>query len=227
MRRQTRRTSVDKSINDLFPNREAWDRFRRTQAYKATLEGLRTLENNEFTIELWGHVGKKFFENRFPDPGEDERKKFNRDLESLLGRATWRFWAYAYLLYESLLSEEAIIQKKAAKEDPENYKYYEADYRKAMRVLLRLHKKGYIIFPYPFFLTQKKPVISSSLKGTLRKKQRNVFFYFMVGIPLHGLSQYEAADLLEDFFCAYPSDIIGNADGISDSIKKAAQRPPF
>lgn len=223
MLRQTRRPSAEKSIYDVFPNREAWNRFVRNKAFKAALEVLRTLENDEFTIELWGRVGKKFFENSFPDPGGDWRKKFNRDLESRLGGAKWRFWAYAYLLYGVLLSEEAATQKKAAKEDLENYKYYEADYEKAMRILTRLYKKKYIIYPYPFFITQKKPVLESTLKAMWRKKQRNVFIYFM-GIPLSDLTHHKAAYLLKDFFRAYlPIKIIYDVD----LIRKAAKRHPF
>jgi tetratricopeptide (TPR) repeat protein len=231
MRRQTRKTSVDKSINVLFPNREAWNRFRRTHAYKAILEVLRTLENNESTVELWGRVGKGFFENSFSDPGGDCREKFNRLIESRLGEATWRFWAYAYLLCEVLLSEEATTQKNAAKKDLENYKDYEADYEKAIRILTRLHEKKYIIYPYPFFITQKKPVLESSLKAMWRKKQLNVFIYFMVGIPLSHLSRYEAADLLWKFFFAYLPAMFGDPKSKAyrdiEFIKKATERSPF
>lgn len=231
MRRQTRRTSVDKSINVLFPSREAWNRFRRTQAYKAILEVLRTLENNESTAELWGRVGKGFFENSFSDPGGDCRKEFNRLLESRLGEATWRFWAYAYLLYEVLLSEEATTQKKVAKEDPGKYKAHEADYRTAMRTLLGLYKRGYIIYPYPFFITKKKPIISDNLNSMWRKKRRNVFIYLMVETPLNSLSPDKFATLLWQFFAAYIPAMLPDPDdkdfSDTDFIKKAAKRPPF
>ena len=231
MRRQTRRPSAEKSIKDLFPNPEAWRRFARNEAFKAALKVLRTLENDEFTIELWGRIGKRFFENSSPDRGEDERKYFNQQLESRLGKATWRFWAHAYLLYESLLSEEATTQKKAAKDEPKEYKDNEAQYKKAIRILTRLYEKKYIIYPYPLFITQKKPVLESSLKAMWRKKQLNVFIYFMAETPLHDLSRYKAADLLWEFFCAYLPAMLGDPNsktyGDIDFIKKAAKRPPF
>ena len=105
----------------------------------------------------------------------------------------------------------------------EKYKYSEADYRKAMRTLLRLYKNGYIIYPYPFFITKKEPVISDNLTAMWRKKQRNVFIYFMAGILLRDLPRYKAAELLKDFFHAFLPKMVGY--GV-DMIK-AAQRPPF
>ncbi len=231
MRRQTRRPTADKSISDLFPNHEAWGRFVRNKAFKAALKVLRTLENERFKIELWGHMGKDFFENNFPDPGGDARKDFNQLLESRLGEAMWRFWAYAYILYATHLSEEATTQKKAAKEEPKEYKDNEAKYEKAIGILTRLYEKKYIIYPYPFFITQKKPVLESTLEAMWQKKQLNVFIYFMAGIPLRDLSGYKATDLLWKFFCAYLPAMLGdpnrNGYGGTDFIRKAAERSPF
>ena len=107
-----RKRSPFAGIDSLFPSLEAWERFRRDQAYRTAVKGLTRLGSNKFPVELQGRAAKEFFESSSPDPGEDIQKRFNQDLETSLGETKRRFLAYAYSLCEAFLSKEAGDQKR-------------------------------------------------------------------------------------------------------------------
>jgi hypothetical protein len=179
---------------------------------------------NKETKSFWGGYSRLFFNEIAPKgfEQEEERKKFDTKLNKLMGNKIHQFWLAAYESYLMFLRESTIKQRKLAeeliREAIDRYQYQKENYEKALKILRKLLKQGFIS-SIPDKIRENPERAKLLL---LRTKAINLFIWYLVESLKRSLKPTQVYRITQDFLTYYL-----NHDIDLTTIKKICQRNPF
>ncbi len=190
---------------------------------QATLDEIR--KGNKEQKFFWAQYSKFFFHKLISSGGfenEEDRKSFNRKLNALLGNGIDYFWLSVLDAYYSHCDELAIEAKERAEKMTkayiEKYKYQKKDFEKALKILQKLQKQGFIISMHHTIAEDPK----DHKLLLIRTKPINLFIWRLVTLLKKSLKPAQCYRITQEFLDYYLNHEVDLA-----TIKKVSQRNPF